>query len=122
MTSELGQERRYQHEDYFAESFAKPSGVSWTPLPLPLPLHLKFLIWNQVIGEQNFKYIILNICILPSKTQHMYMNTVMKYQLHQVYMFWAVIRPMQNIYKVQLYMLCIGLMMAVLQPKHVALM
>jgi len=29
------------------------------------------------------------VCIymLPSKTQHMYINTVMKYQLHQGYMF-----------------------------------
>jgi len=27
------------------------------------------------------------ICILPSKTQHMYINTVMKHQLHQGYMF-----------------------------------
>ena len=51
----------------------------------------------------------------------------------------AIIRPMQNIYKIQykcalygipystslyctLYMFCIGLMMAVLRPKHVALM
>ena len=28
-----------------------------------------------------------HVCILPSKTQHMYINTVMKYQLHQGYMF-----------------------------------
>jgi hypothetical protein len=27
------------------------------------------------------------ICILPSKTQHMYINALMKYQLHQGYMF-----------------------------------
>jgi len=26
---------------------------------------------------------IVNICILPSKTQHMYTKTVIKYQLHQ---------------------------------------
>jgi len=30
----------------------------------------------------------LNICILPYKTQHMYVNTVMKCQLHRGYMLW----------------------------------
>jgi len=47
----------------------------------------------------------------------MYINVLMKYQLHQGYMFrpkTVIIRP-QN-------MFCIGLMMAVLRPKHVALM
>ena len=32
-------------------------------------------------------YMYTYICILPSKTQHMYINTVMKYQLHLGYMF-----------------------------------
>ena len=35
--------------------------------------------------------------MLASKTQHMYINALIKYQLHQGYMF----RPMQNTYKVQ---------------------
>jgi len=39
---------------------------------------------NQITDSKDLsKY----ICILPSKTQHMYINTVMKYQLHQGYMF-----------------------------------
>ena len=28
-----------------------------------------------------------DICILPSKTQHMYINALMKYQFHHGYMF-----------------------------------
>jgi len=43
----------------------------------------------------------VNICILPSKTQHMYINTLTKYQLHQGYMFrqWIYVfyRPKHNI-------------------------
>jgi len=51
--------------------------------------------------------LVADICILLSETQHMYINALLKYQLHQGYMFrpkTAIIRPMQNIYKV-LYIL-----------------
>ena len=43
------------------------------------------------------------ICISTSKTQHVYINTVMKYQLHQATRFGsktAIIRPMQPKYVV----------------------
>jgi len=45
-------------------------------------LNLLLLIWQ---GPS--RCVVVNMCILPSKTQHMYINTVMKYQLHQGYMF-----------------------------------
>ena len=33
--------------------------------------------------QQKAVYLLFYTCILPSKTQHMYINALMKYQLHR---------------------------------------
>jgi len=69
----------------------------------------RYVIWHEqcpgtlsLSDKHELKSV--NICILPSKTQHMCVNVLLKYQYIRATCFdhkTAIIRPMQNIHKVQ---------------------
>jgi len=55
-------------------------------IPISVSLGLLYRYSSKAV-EDNRKLRPINICILPSKTQHMYIKALMKYQLHQGYIF-----------------------------------
>ena len=54
-----------------------------------------FISYPKIL-ETEVEQTSLNICVLPSKTQHMYISTVMKHKLHQDYMS----RPWNSLHQV----------------------
>jgi len=64
-----------------------PTGGVLVQFPLDVPAYSHSLRKTQQVTTDVNIYIYIYTYILPSKIQHMYINTVMKYQLHQGYMY-----------------------------------